>query len=180
MSAFDTNIEKVLAHEGGYVNDARDSGGETIWGITIAVARAFGYTGAMREMTRDQAKAIYRARFWDSMLLDRIAGLSEPIAGELFDTGVNQGVQRAGEYLQRALNVLNQNGAMYRDITIDGRIGPMTVASLGEFLKGRGKRGELVMLRALNSLQGAFYINLAEQREKDESFVFGWLLNRVG
>lgn len=178
--SFDRHIDKVLTHEGGYANDLRDSGGETNWGITIAVARAFGYTGAMRAMTRDQAKAIYKARFWDSMRLDDIAALSDQIAGELFDTGVNQGVQRAGEFLQRTLNVLNRGGELYSDITVDGRVGPMTVAALREYLGRRGKAGETVMLRALNGLQAAFYIELAERRPKDEAFVFGWLSNRVG
>jgi len=35
------------------------------------------------------------------------------------------------------------------------------------------------MVLALNCLQGAFYVELAEKREKDERFVYGWLLNRV-
>lgn len=177
--SFEKCIESVLAHEGGYVNDPRDSGGETNWGVTVAVARAFGYTGLMRDMTREQAKAIYKARFWDTMLLDDVARLSPAIAAELFDTGVNQGVGRAGEYLQRALNVLNNGGTMYRDIAVDGRVGRITVACLAEYLARRGQRGESVMLRALNGLQAAFYITLAEQRAKDEAFVFGWLSNRV-
>lgn len=172
-------IETVLAHEGGYVNDPRDSGGETNWGVTFAVAQAFGYTGEMRAMTRDQAKQIYKARFWDALLLDDIAALSDDIAAELFDTAVNQGTGRAGEYLQRALNVLNNGGTMYRDIAVDGRVGRITVACLREYLGNRGARGEMVMLRALNSMQGAFYIELAERRAKDEAFVFGWMLNRV-
>ena len=39
--------------------------------------------------------------------------------------------------------------------------------------------GEHVMLRALNCLQGAFYINLSRSRQKDETFLYGWLDNRV-
>ena len=178
-TTFDKCIKDVLATEGGYVNDPRDSGGETNFGITVAVARAFGYAAPMRDMTREQAKQIYKARFWDALRLDDVAALSESIAVELFDTSVNQGTQRSGEYLQRALNVLNNGGQLYADITVDGRIGAMTVACLREYLGRRGPRGELVLFRALNALQGAFYIDLAERRAKDEAFVFGWLLNRV-
>lgn len=177
--SFAVEVEKVLAVEAGYANDPLDSGGETIWGITKAVARAFGYEGAMSLMTREQAKAIYRKRYWDSMLLDRIEALAGNVAAELFDTGVNQGVEAASRYFQRALNVLNQNGKMYPDIAVDGRIGDMTIAAFREFLRERGARGAVVMFRALNSLQGAKYIELAEAREKDERFVYGWLLNRV-
>jgi lysozyme family protein len=178
--SFDACIDKVLAVEGGYVNDPADSGGETNWGITIGVARAFGYMGAMQMMTRDQAKVIYRKRYWDALMLDEICfPLSPAIAHELFDTAVNRGPDAAGRYLQRALNVLNKNGTLYKDLVVDGRVGPITVAALREFLMARNKQGETVMLRALNSLQGADYIELAEARQKDEKFVYGWLLNRV-
>lgn len=177
--SFDTCVERVLGVEGSYVNDPNDSGGETNWGITVAVARAFGYTGAMQMMTRDQAKAVYRRRYWDSLCLDDIYVIAPAIAHELFDTAVNRGVETAGKYLQRCLNVLNKGGTLYGDVSVDGRIGPMTVAALREYLSARGKQGEVVMLRALNALQGADYIFLAEARPKDEAFVYGWLLNRV-
>jgi lysozyme family protein len=168
-----------LGVEGGYVNDPNDSGGETNWGITVAVARAFGYNGAMQMMTRDQAKAVYRKRYWEALCLDDIYPIAPAVAHELFDTGVNCGVQTAGNYLQRCLNVLNKGGTLYKDLHVDGRIGPMSVAALREFLEHRGKQGEVVMLRALNSLQGERYIALAESRPKDEAFVYGWFSNRV-
>ena len=56
---FDEAFDRLLGHEGGYVNDPRDPGGETMWGITKRVALVNGYTGPMREMTQAQAKAIY-------------------------------------------------------------------------------------------------------------------------
>lgn len=175
----DQVIEETVRVEGGYSNNPNDSGGETNWGVTIAVARAFGYAGTMRDMTLAQAKEIYRLRFWEPLMLDSIVELSRPIAKELFDTGVNMGPARAGTFLQRCLNVLNKQGTMYSDIGVDGRIGRMTVAALREYLARRGADGEVVLLRALNDLQGAYYIELAESRPKDEDFVFGWLKNRV-
>ncbi|MCP1772876.1 lysozyme family protein [Neisseria perflava] len=53
---FNTAVDRVLGHEGGYVNHPADPGGETNWGVTKAVAREHGYTGSMREMTRNEAK----------------------------------------------------------------------------------------------------------------------------
>jgi lysozyme family protein len=91
----------------------------------------------------------------------------------------HQGPETAALYLQRALNALNQEGRLYADIRADGRIGPMTVAALREYLQRRGNPGITVLLRALNALQGAAYIGLAEHRMKDEAFVYGWLANRV-
>ena len=46
-------------------------------------------------------------------------------------------------------------------------------------LAARGQAGEKVLLRALNSSQAVRYLELAEQREANETFLFGWLAGRV-
>jgi lysozyme family protein len=176
---FDTLVEGLIAREGGYTNNPADPGGETIWGITKGVARENGYSGPMRAMTRDQAKAIYRAKFWAKPGLYLIAPLSPAIAEELLDTGVNAGTGTAGMMLQRALNALNREGRDYPDVKVDGGIGPGTAGALATYLKKRGRAGESVMLKALNCLQGARYIEIAEGREASEQFVYGWLDARV-
>jgi lysozyme family protein len=172
----DAIINEIIRVEGGYVNDSSDSGGETNFGITEAVARAYGYAGAMRDMPRGVAFDIYAARYWDAVRADDLLALSENVASEVVDTGVNMGTGRAGRILQRALNVLNVGGSLYPDLVVDGAIGPMTIQALRAYL---AERNELVLCRALNCLQGAHYIELAERREKDEKFVYGWLKNRV-
>lgn len=170
----------LLPLEGGYSNDPADSGGETNWGVTVATARAFGYTRPMIEMTRGEAREIYKKRYWDSLKLDVIAEIAYPVASELFDTGVNIGTGTAATFLQRCLNVLNQGETMYADVAVDGSIGPMTLAALRAYFSRRGQAaGAVVLMRMLNSLQGAHYITLAEARKKDERFVFGWFKNRV-
>lgn len=179
MDAFDIAFAAVVGIEGGYVDDPSDSGGATMYGITQRVAIAHGYVGDMRTMPIGVAQAIYRAQYWNLLHLDDVAQASKPVALELFDTAVNCGVATAGRYLQRALNALNRNGADYPDVEADGVLGPMTVSALRSFLKARGPNGETVMLRALNALQGSGYIADAEARPKDETFVFGWFLNRV-
>lgn len=176
---FDTLVERLIAREGGYVNNPNDSGKETIWGITRAVARENGFTGRMIDMTRDQAKVIYRAKYWAKPGLYLVAPLSAKIAEELLDTGVNMGTGTAGFFLQRSLNALNREGRDYPDVKLDGAIGPGSAGALGSFLKLRGPPGEAVMLKALNCLQGARYIEIAEDREQSEDFVFGWLSNRI-
>lgn len=177
--SFQQKFDALIGREGGYSNDPKDSGGETMWGITARVARAYGYDAPMHEMSRLTAVAIYRQKFWERQHLDEIDALSPAVADELLDSSVNCGEGNAGAWLQRSLNVLNQEGALYADIKADGSIGPVTVAALKEYLARRGKEGERVMLRALNSLQGAYYIGLAEARSKDERFVYGWFNNRV-
>jgi lysozyme family protein len=161
------------------VNDAADSGGETIWGITAAVARAFGYTGSMRDMTKAQAKDIYRARYWTRPRFNQVALLSAPVAYELFDTGVNMGQTVAGKFLQRALNVLNNGATAFPDLAVDGAIGRMTLCAMDAYLKARGVTGEKTLLKMLIAQQSVRYLELAESRPKDERFMFGWQTNRV-
>ena len=48
-----------------------------------------------------------------------------------------------------------------------------TIDALRRLLAVRGAAGETVLLRALNSLQGARYIEIAEGRQANEGFVFG-------
>lgn len=169
-------INHIIEVEGGYVNDPSDSGGETNFGITEAVARDNGYTGPMELMPRDLAFDIYAAKYWDAVSGDELLALSAEIAEEVVDTSVNMGPGRAGKFLQRALNVLNKATGLYADVGVDGAIGPATIRALHAYLTAReGKE----LAKALNCLQGAFYIELAEKREKDERFVYGWLKNRV-
>jgi len=172
-------ISKIIEVEGGYSNDRSDSGGETKYGITVAVARANGYAGDMKNLPYDLAFKIYSQKYWDSLNLDAIEKLAPKIAEEMADTGVNMGVDRSGIFLQRCLNVLNNCGTAYPDITVDGDVGGKTLSALNSFLSLRKLDGEEVLLKMLNCLQGEFYISLAEKREKDEKFVFGWFKNRV-
>lgn len=103
-------IDEIIKHEGGYVNHPSDRGGPTRWGITQVVARANGYMGSMQDLPVDFARAVYRAEYYTKPRFDQIAALSPVLAQELFDTGVNCGVGFAKPLIQRALNLLNQNG----------------------------------------------------------------------
>jgi len=179
MTPFDRALSHTLGIEGGFSNDAADSGGATRFGITEAVAREFGYKGDMASLPLDFAKEVYRQKYWNLLQLDLIASFSERVSTELFDTAVNTGVVFAAKSLQRSLNVLNREQADYPDVTVDGLIGPASIRALRSFLMKRGNDGITVLFAMLNSLQGAFYVELAEKREKDEKFVFGWFKQRV-
>jgi len=151
-----------------------------MWGITVAVARAFGYTGPMKDMSQQTARDIYAQRYWHAPRFNDISTLSEPVAEEMLDTGVNMGPSVAGKFLQRALNVLNQGDKAYPNIAVDGAVGNMTLAALKAFLAARGKAGETVLVRMLNAQQSVRYIELAEAKVSQETFEYGWQLNRVG
>jgi len=179
VSSFDQQVTALLLREGGYVDDPRDSGGETKYGITVAVARKNGYNGLMVNFPESEAKRIYRKEYWDSMRLDEIAVISPEIAEEMFDTGVNCGIGVAGKYLQRCLNALNRVQKDYPDLIVDGGVGSKTIATFLAYVNVRGLKGLKVLHTALNCLQGASYIELAERREKDEAFLYGWIKERV-
>jgi lysozyme family protein len=177
----DDLIQALIDREGGFVSNPADRGGPTKYGITEAVARAHGFAGAMRDLPRDEAAAIYKRLYWLRPRFDQVAKRSGTIAAELFDTGVNMGPSVAATFLQRALSALNRSRKDYPDLVPDGRIGTATLAALDRFLELRGKpAGETVMIHALDALQGARYIRLAERRPANEPFLYGWLANRIG
>lgn len=177
----DQIIDATIGKEGGYSNHPADRGGETMWGITAAVARANGYHGPMRDLSRERAKQIYRAQYFERPGFAAVAEVSPAIAEELFDTGVNMGDAWPRLWLQQWLNALNRQGKDYADIAEDGRIGPATVGALGRLIAVRGRKAaESVMLKGLNGSQAARYLEIARARSANEAFVFGWLANRVG
>ena len=173
-------IDAVIDREGGFVDHPADPGGPTRWGITQATARADGYGGDLRALSRARAATIYRRVYWLRPGFDQLAERTPALAAELFDTGVNMGPQVAIGFLQRALNALNRGASDYPDMAPDGCLGPRTLAALEAFLARRGRAGETVLLKAVEALQGERYLSLAEHRPATEAFLYGWLANRVG
>ena len=172
-------IEATIGKEGGYSNHPSDKGGPTMWGITEAVARKNGYTGDMRALPREKAVAIYRSEYAVRPGFAAVAEIDPLVGEELFDTGVNMGPSVPRLWFQMALNALNRQGTDYADIAEDGQIGPGTLAAFRRYKAVRGNDATIVMLKALNCLQGARYIELSRGRQANEDFVFGWLRTRV-
>lgn len=172
----DDILADLLVVEGGYVNNPDDSGGPTKYGVTEELARFYGFEGDMRDLTREFALEVYAALFWYAVGADHILVMSERITVEVVDTAVNCGPFKAGEILQRSLNVLNLGAELYEDLTADGVIGHRTLRALQAYL---AVREEGTLVKMLNVLQGAHYVELAERREKDESFIYGWFNKRV-
>lgn len=175
----DKYIDDLILREGGYVNDSTDLGGETKYGITKAVARAFGYMGDMKDLPKGTAKEIYLKNYWLAPKFDQVNAVLPSAAEELLDTGVNCGVAFAKPLLQRALNLLNLNGELYADLAVDGIYGAKTITALKIYMNKRGKDGEAVLLRVLNVLQAERYISIVEARPNQKKYFFGWMLNRV-
>lgn len=108
---FDVAINRVLGHEGRYVNDPEDPGGETNWGISKRTYPNLDIAA----LTREEAIEIYRRDFWNKIHADE---LFDGVAYQALDFAVNSGIPTAIRYLQRALGVAD-----------DGHWGPVTRAA---------------------------------------------------
>lgn len=154
MDIFEHAITTTLQHEGGYVNDPSDPGGETSYGIS---KRAFPQVD-IKTLTLNQAKALYRTFYWER-------GphlISHPsLAAKYFDLCVNAGVSRASKWLQEASNLLGAT------LTIDGRVGPATAEWINRYPHPEA------LLCALKGLAFQHYVGLSKPR-----FLAGWL-NRL-
>lgn len=109
---FDQAFEKLRGHEGGYVWDRRDPGGETNFGIS-----ARQYPGEdIKGMTLERAKTIYLRDYWGPAGCDTVP---ESIKFDLFDMAVNSGVGTAVKTLQKAVGAVP-----------DGVLGPLTLQAI--------------------------------------------------
>lgn len=146
---FDDLIGRVLGHEGGYICDPRDPGGETQFGIS---KRAYPNVD-IKGLTRETAISIYKRDFWDRVQGDK---LPRAFAFQVLDAAVNHGIGNAVRWMQRAAGVAD-----------DGIIGPLTLAAVG-----RADPADLVL--KFNSERLKFYAKLSTF----DAFGRGWV-NRV-
>lgn len=84
MSLFDSAFAIVVGIEGGYVNDPKDPGGETRWGIS---KRQYPNVD-IPQLTLEQAKAIYLRDYWNTHGCDKLDWTEALL---VFDCAVNGG-----------------------------------------------------------------------------------------
>ena len=157
MALFDLAIPTVLLHEGGYVHDPNDAGGETNFGIS---RRTYPHLD-IAHLTRAEAAAIYHRDFWIPLQLDRI--LNQEIATKLLDSAVLIGPQRAIKFLQRS--VQNAGGGI---VPVDGCMGPATLQAVNDC-------SPLLLLQSYRHLLASYYEGLVEEVPTNEKFLKGWL-----
>lgn len=119
--AFRECVDWVLAKEGGYVDHPRDNGGATNFGITLRTLAAYRgravTKGDVRNMTVEEARAIYLALYWNPVRGDE---LPRGVDLCVFDAAVHSGPGNSARWLQQALGT----------VVVDGAIGPRTLAAL--------------------------------------------------
>lgn len=105
---FDAAFAIVLGEEGGYVNDPKDPGGETKYGVTAktlqnAISAELLPPGTLvKDLTVEQAKTLYNAFYWEKIKGD---SLPWPLCLFIFDSAVNQGTDAAIKILQKTVGV---------------------------------------------------------------------------
>lgn len=149
-TVFQKAVAIVLQHEGGYVNDPSDHGGETNFGISQRQYPALD----IKRLTVEQAKSIYATDFW---LRYRINQLPDWASPKVLDTAVLCGPGTAIKLLQRALS-----------ITGDGIIGPATARAC------LGADAAAVMERYRDALGDRFH-DIVTADPSQGRFLKGWL-----
>ncbi len=130
------NFERAQAlikeFEGGFVDDPKDPGGATNFGITHRTLASWRKKPVTKQdvfnMSYDEAKDIYFAEYWSKSSCGSMPG---PLALPVYNVAVHAGPGAAGNFLRRALN---QNGATLKSegMIDDETIGALAKARLGD------------------------------------------------
>lgn len=167
MADFEKSIPLILKHEGGYVNHPADPGGETNRGITDRLdGKVDGMIDvdgdnigdvSVKGLTVEDAKKVYKLRFWDVMKGDQFE--NQQVADIVFDGFVNMGVNGI-KMLQRALYLED-----------DGRVGNKTLNAVN-------LSDPKATFNKVKELRIKYYNDLAERKPSMKVFLKGWL-NRI-
>jgi lysozyme family protein len=187
MADFNLVYARLKPIEGGYANAAADRGGETYkgvsrtwnpgwegWKIVDQLRREPGFPKNLDNHAglAQMVAAFYAANHFD---IHRLTELNDQNAAwEVFDISVNMGATVAAEIAQRAINLMNDNQRLWKDVSVDGKIGPATIAALN---KAKAFPGMLVAI--LNVFQGWKYVQICEKDRTQEIWFRGWIAQRV-
>ncbi len=124
MDMFDLVFERVIGHEGEFQDDHRDrgnwTGGEVgkgkLNGTKYGLAAMTYPDLDIKELTLDDAKAIYRRDWWCYL---NMAQWPKAMQYQMFDAAINHGIGRANQFIQWAVRVKE-----------DGKVGPVTRAAV--------------------------------------------------
>ncbi len=176
MANFTQSFQLMIAHEGGYVNDPDDPGGETYKGVARKIfskwdgwtkidilKRQTGFPGNLdkdAELQQD-IENFYRVTFWDKMNGDKI--VHQQVADSIFDFGVNAGVGTSASLAQMVTGIEKK----------DGIIGPVSLETINAFNPEH-------FLAAFTVAKIARYITIVKKRPTSRKYFYGWICRALG
>jgi len=186
-------VALVLDREGGFVDDPRDRGGTTNWGISLRFLKGEGAFDAdgdgiadfdldfdgdidghdIRKLTRADAVWLYHESFWLPLGAARFA---RPLGEAMFDQAVNGGLKAARKLLQEALNVCYRinppNGLP--PLAVDGQVGPSTRCAYDAVLQFPAL-GMPALIREYRAAAATRYRAIVARHPSQARFLNGWL-----
>ena len=181
---FQTSYNKLISIEGLLSDNPNDKGGLTYkgisrtnnpdwpgWKIIDSIAaknrNAALYLRKIKSLQEEVLK-FYRTEYWNKLQCEKIQ--YQNIADELLESAVNFGVKEESKILQKTINLLNRNTALYPDIKVDGIIGKQTLSTLNRSI---AINGFSLVYNTLNFYQAKKYIEIMESDPTQEEFI-GW------
>lgn len=174
MAEFNIAFQKMLVHEGDYINDPDDSGGETYKGVSRNSHKLWsGWTLIDKNKYKsgfpfnldkdvDLQKAIelfYRTNFWLPLNADQIS--NQTIANSLFDFSVNAGITTSVRLIQSIIGT-----------KADAIIGEQTVKRLNSI-------DFSYVQTAFTVAKMEYYIHIIKQRLTNKKYLYGWIVRAL-
>lgn len=165
MANFSDAIDKTLAAEGDLEIDPLDRGGITNFGISFNFYHENIDQNVthddIKNLTREQAMAIYQKFFWDPNKYGHIE--NQKLASKIFDLSVNIG-PIVNEMLQEAVNTV----ATIDVVDVDGIIGSKTIEHIN-YLPADAIYIHLI-IEATH-----YYTDLVIRHPNQQKYLKGWL-----
>jgi lysozyme family protein len=170
MADFNSALEKVLKHEGGYVNDPNDPGGETYKGVArqmhskwdgwVLVDICKKQISFPANLERDgelqgKIKDFYQINFWDKINGDNLK--NQEVANSIFDFAVNAGVSTSATLAQMVVGT-----------TVDGVLGNHSAEKINGFDSEH-------FLASFTVAKIARYISIIKKRPTSQKYLYGWI-----
>lgn len=175
MANFLKALQKVLQHEGGYVNDPDDPGGETYRGVArkmhskwegwqlvdmLKKQKHFPESLDANVELQEKIERFYEVNYWDRLNADEFT--NEEVATSVFDFAVNAGVVTSACLAQLVVGE-----------KADGVIGPLSTAAINSFDPDH-------FLAAFTVAKIARYVNIVKRRPTSQKYLYGWVRRALG
>lgn len=175
MSNFEISFKNTMAHEGGYVNDPDDPGGETYKGVSRKnwpkwegwmyvdnmknhkdFPEILDKNGTLQVFVKD----FYKKNFWDKLKAEEIK--PQAVADSVFDFAVNAGIGNCVKYMQEIISA-----------KVDGFVGAETLFLLNNW-------NEEYFLAAFNNAKARHYLKIVKEKPYKRKYLYAWLSRAFG